>query len=171
MAETEESLRVEVSGVCRNYCLQVWNEAPNQVGVEASFVLRKAESVYYPLAIRASSSSSSKVDTPSEVADPKNNSPNKVPPSSNSPLKVVEQLRVNGKETEVTKGVVLDATKSSAAPQDPTKEKEAPRIEIVLATLPLLAKGDPKGTDQGSSKAAVPQSKALPHGKIVIKKK
>ena len=105
------------------------------------------------------------------MADPKNNSPNKVPPSSNSPPKVVEQLRVNGKETEVTKGVVLDATKSSAAPQDPTKEKEAPRIKIVLATLPLLAKGDPKGTDQGSSKAAVPQSKALPHGKIVIKKK
>ena len=90
MAETEESFRVEVSGVCRNYCLQVWNEALSQAGVEASFVLRKAESVYYPPAIRASSSSSSKVDTPPEVANPKNNSPNKVPPSSNSTPKVAE---------------------------------------------------------------------------------
>ena len=78
---------------------------------------------------------------------------------------------MNGKEAEVTKGVVLDATKSSAAPQDPTKEKEAHRIEIVLATLPLPAKGDPKGIDQESSEVVVPQSKASPQRKIVIKKK
>ena len=44
-------------------------------------------------------------------------------------------------------------------------------MEIVLATLPLPAKGDPKGIDQGSLEAAVPQSKAPPLGKIVIKKK
>lgn len=29
VAETEEVLRVEVSKVCRNYCLQVWNETLN----------------------------------------------------------------------------------------------------------------------------------------------
>lgn len=29
VAETEEFLRVEVSKVCRNYCLQVWNETLN----------------------------------------------------------------------------------------------------------------------------------------------
>ena len=51
VAETEEALWAEVSGVCRNYCLQVWNEALNQAGVEASSVLRTAESVYYPPAI------------------------------------------------------------------------------------------------------------------------
>ncbi|XP_030927316.1 uncharacterized protein LOC115953696 [Quercus lobata] len=63
VAETEKALRVraEVLGVCRNYCLQKWNEAFNQAGVEASSVLRRAESVYYPPAIRASSSTSSKV--------------------------------------------------------------------------------------------------------------
>ena len=27
VAETEEAFRVEVSEVCRFYCLQVWNEA------------------------------------------------------------------------------------------------------------------------------------------------
>ena len=58
----------------------ILDEALNQAGVEASFGLRKAESVYYPLAIRASSSSSSKTDTPPEVADLEKSSPSKVPP-------------------------------------------------------------------------------------------
>ena len=49
VAETEEAFRAEVTGVCRNYCSQVWYEALNQAKVEASSVLRKAESVYYPL--------------------------------------------------------------------------------------------------------------------------
>ena len=29
VTETEEALRAEVLGVCRNYCLQVWNEPLN----------------------------------------------------------------------------------------------------------------------------------------------
>ena len=49
VAETEKALRAEVLGVCRKYCLQVWNEALNQAGVEASSMLRRAENVYYPL--------------------------------------------------------------------------------------------------------------------------
>ena len=77
---------------------------------------------------------------------------------------------MNGKEAEMTKGVGLDATKPTAAPQDPTKDKEASRMQIVLATLPLPAKGDPKSTNQGSSEATVSQSKAPPKEKIVIKK-
>ena len=44
-------------------------------------------------------------------------------------------------------------------------------MEIVLATLPIPAKGDLKGTDQRSSEATTQQSKAPPQGKIVIKKK
>ena len=39
MAEIEEALKAEVSEVCRNYYLRVWNEAFNQVGVEASSTL------------------------------------------------------------------------------------------------------------------------------------
>ena len=68
VAETEEALRAEVSRLCRNYYSQIWNEALNQVGVEASSVLRKAKRVYYLPAIHASFSSSSKADTPPEVA-------------------------------------------------------------------------------------------------------
>jgi len=51
MAETEDALKVEILRVCRTYCAQVWDEVLNQAGVQASSVLRKAESVYYPLAI------------------------------------------------------------------------------------------------------------------------
>ena len=48
VAETEEALRAKVMGVCRTYCLQVWNEALDQAKVEASSSLRKVENVYYP---------------------------------------------------------------------------------------------------------------------------
>ena len=44
-------------------------------------------------------------------------------------------------------------------------------MEIVLASLPISAKGDSKGADQGSSEDATQQTKAPPLGKIVIKKK
>ena len=69
---------------------------------------------------------------------------NKVPPSSSSPPKVAEQPGVTGKEAEVIKGVTPDATKPPTAPQDPIKDKEAPMMDIFLATLPLPVKGDPK---------------------------
>ena len=121
MAETVDALRAEVLEVCRTYCFQVWNEALNQAGVEASSILRKVENIYYPLAIRASFSSNSKVYVPAKVADLEKNSSEKVLPSSGSPSEVAEQPGVN--------------------------EKEAPKMEIVLASLPLPANGDPKGTD------------------------
>ena len=69
VAETEEALRAEVSEVCKFYCLQVWNEAFDQAGVESSSTLKRAENVYYPLAIRASGSSGSKTDSVSKEAD------------------------------------------------------------------------------------------------------
>ena len=44
-------------------------------------------------------------------------------------------------------------------------------MKIVLATLPVPAKGDLKGKDQGFLEAALSQStKAPPKDKIVIKK-
>ena len=78
---------------------------------------------------------------------------------------------VNEEEAEVTKGVLPDATKPPIVPQDPTKDNEASRMEIVLATFPIPTKGDLKGTDQGSSEVATQLSKVLTPGKIVIKKK
>ena len=54
VAETEETLKAEVPMVCRIYCAQTWDEALNQVGVEASSELRMPESVFYPEAIYTS---------------------------------------------------------------------------------------------------------------------
>ena len=85
VVETEEALRAEVLEVCRNYCLQEWNEALNQAGVEASSALGRVESVYYPPAIRASGSASSKIDTSSEVAELGKGNPTKVPCSFDRP--------------------------------------------------------------------------------------
>ena len=45
VAETEEALRAEVLEVCKFYCLQVWNKALDQAGVEVSFTLRRPENV------------------------------------------------------------------------------------------------------------------------------
>ena len=99
VAETEEALRTEVSKVYRYYYLQVWNKALNQVRVKASFSLKRAESVYYPLAICVSSSFDLKADTASKEADISMENPAKVLPSSVSPSKEVEQPEVFGKET------------------------------------------------------------------------
>ena len=78
---------MEVLEVCRSYCLQVWNEALNQAGVEVSSTLKRVESVYYPPTIRASSFVSSKVEPASEVAVIDKVSPSKASLSPNNPSK------------------------------------------------------------------------------------
>ena len=172
VAEIEEALKVEVSKVCRSYCLQVWIKSLNQVGVEASSALRKAKSVYYPPAIRALSSANSKADTAFEEADIGRDSPAKVPLPPDSPSKVAKQPGVVEKESDTTKGMTHDATKPLAAPQNLPKEKEVfSKMEIDLTTLPVPAKGDLKGNGPESSEATLTQStKAIVKDKIVIKK-
>ena len=59
VAETQATLKAQVSGVCRLYCSQVWNEALKQARVEVSSDLWKAEHVYYPPAIKEGAPSSS----------------------------------------------------------------------------------------------------------------
>ena len=108
VAETEDALRAEVLGVCRLYCAPVWDKVLNETRVEASSVLRRVESVYYPPAIHASSSSSTKPKVPPEVADPEKISPSKVPPSSGSPPKIAEQPGANEKMTEEIKVVASE---------------------------------------------------------------
>ena len=87
VAETEEALRAEVLKVCKNHCLQVWNGALNQAGVEASSAIRRAESIYYLPTIHASSSASSKVDLASKVVEIGKDSPSKASLSPDSPSK------------------------------------------------------------------------------------
>ena len=173
VAETEKALRAEVEEVCKSYCLQVWNKTLDQAGVEAFSALKRVDNVYYPPAICASSSASSKTNTTFEVANIGKDSLTKAPLSLDTPSKEAKQPGVVEKETDTTNGVAHDATKPSAAPQDPPKVKEVPfKMEIALAILPVPAKGDLKGKGPKSSEATLTQStKAPTKDKIVIKKK
>ena len=72
----------------------------------------------------------------------------------------------------MTKEVALNATVPQLLPRTPPpQDKKDAIMEIVLASLPISAKGDSKGADQGSLEAAAQQTKVFPPGKIVIKKK
>ena len=58
VVETKDALRAEVPAVCRAYCAQTWEKALNQAGIDASSKLRRPENIFFPLAIRVSSSAS-----------------------------------------------------------------------------------------------------------------
>ena len=83
VAETEETLRVEVPMVCHIYYAQTWDEALNRAGVEASSELRRPENVVYPEAIRPSAPPSNQAEaTPSTVNPNEEVLPPSLPPSS-----------------------------------------------------------------------------------------
>lgn len=94
----------------------MWDEALNRTGVESSSIIRKAENIYYPLAIRVSTSSSSKPVTPFEVAEPEKHNSDEVPPPPSSPSKLVEHPKAGEKETEATKEATPETNVSSAVP-------------------------------------------------------
>lgn len=156
--KTEEALRAEVVGVCKTYCLQVWNEALNQARVEAFSALRRA---VHLLPLSNPCAQPPKLFRPSNChyskkVDEGKGSPTKISPSSSSPSKVEEQAKATEKEKESSKGVVLENTKPLVAPKDPSKGKESSKdLEIILATLPLPAKEDPKGKGPTSTTTEV----------------
>jgi len=121
VAKTEDALRAEVLAICRTYCDLTWDEALNQAGVEASSVLRKAKSVYYPPAIRPQSSADSKADLESSKAREIQSSPPKDTPAADASLEGVQQAKGT---TEVEEGNKEVAHGSNLPPKDP-KDKEA----------------------------------------------
>ena len=136
------------------------------------FLLRKAKSVYYPPAIRASGPANSKIDTALEVAVVGKANPVEALTSFNNPSKVAEQPRSIEKEVNATQGVAPGAIKPPTTSQDLPAKKEVPtRMEIVLTTLPMFGKGDlaSKGLE-ASEAASIQPIKAPPKEKIVIKR-
>ena len=140
VAEIEESLRAKVFRVYRSYCHQVWNEALNHAGVKVSSTLRRAENVYYPLAIQASGTSGFQPKAAHKDPNLSKDIATKALPSSNRPPKEVEQARVAEKEKDITKGVIPEPTKPPAAPKDPSKDKEVSQsLEIVHISDSIIA--------------------------------
>ena len=173
MAETEEAFRAKVPGVCRTYYSQTWYEALNQVGVKASSVLRKAENVYYPPAIRLSAPSFPRVDAEFEVVEVSKDSIANVTTTSVNLFEEAERPKAIEKEKNSIQVVAPEAMNPSSTSQDPPIEKEASKtIEIVLASLPLPVKPDPASKSLEVSEATTAQpTGGLPKEKTVIKKK
>ena len=59
VADTQASLKAQIPAACKLYCSQVWEEALKRVGMDALSHLWKAESIFYPPAIRETASASS----------------------------------------------------------------------------------------------------------------
>ena len=128
--------------------------------------------MYYPPAIRTSGSSGPKADATSKEVDIGKESPAKALSSVQSPSKEAELPEVAEKTAEMTKKVAHIAIQPPANPKDTSKEKKAPHnMEIVLATLPIPTKEDPKGKGPASSTAATTQLGKIPKDKLVIKMK
>ena len=124
VAETKDALRAEVPAVCRTYCTRTWEEALNQAGVEASSMLKRAESVYYPLIIRLTSSSDSKVDPTSSEAAKAQGSPPRAPPTANTSSEGGEQAKDTTKARDANQSTVQGANLAPTVPRDFLKEKE-----------------------------------------------
>ena len=124
MVETEDTLRAEVPAVCRTYCAQTWEEALNQAGVEASSMLRKAESFYYPPAIRLVSSSDSKANPASSETVEAKGSPTITPPAANTSFKGGEQAEDITKAGDANQGAVQGTDLAPTVPEEFLKEKE-----------------------------------------------
>ena len=150
----------EVPAVCKTYCALVWDEALNQARVEASSVLRKAESIYYPPAIRLQNSSDSTADPP------------KAPPAIGAITKGTEQAEDTLKAGEVNREAIQGFELPPLAPRDTSEEKETSQsMELVLVTLTIPPKEDPKEKAEVSTTAASTQLPKDPKDKLVIKMK
>ena len=127
VAETEDTLRVEVPTVCRAYCSQNWEETLNQVKVEASFELRKPENIVFPLALQILNQK--KAAPP--VSQPTKKAQSQHPPSTNQ--------QEQGREQET-----LKESSSDKVTEDLQPEAASQDFEKQLASVTLPAEGSLK---------------------------
>ena len=151
IVETEDTLRAEVPVVCRAYCIQAWEEALNQVGVEASSELRKPESIIFPPALR--------IHGQKEAASPDSQPTKKAQSQHPSPTNQQEQSR----EPEVLKESFSD--KVTEVPQPGVASQD---FEKQLASVTLPAEGSLKEKEKEIPPEAVVQA---PKPKVQIKLK
>ncbi|XP_030958671.1 uncharacterized protein DDB_G0286299-like [Quercus lobata] len=113
VAKTEETLRAEVTMVCRIYCAQTWDETLNRAGVEASSELRRPENVFYPEAICTSALSSSQAEDNSSTINPNE----EVLPPSLPPPGQLELAKENNAPPEVSLDKTTTASEAEVASQ------------------------------------------------------
>jgi len=158
--------------LCRTYCALVWDEALNQAGVKASSVLRKAKSIYYRPTIRLSSSLDSKADPVFSEAGEIQGIPSKTPPVANTFSKGAELAGDTTGVGDANKETVQGTELPPFVPKDLSQEKGTSQsMELVLATLDIPPKKDPKDKAHESTMAADTQLPTDVKEKHVIKMK
>ena len=135
VAEIEDTLRAQVPIVCWTYCAQTWEEALNWAGVEAYSELRRPESIYFPLAIRASDLPSTQGKVASTVTD----LAEEAQPRDPLPPNQYEQ----SKEPEVSKETSSD--KATEIPQDGLASQD---FQQALASITIPAEGASKDKEE-----------------------
>ncbi|XP_023889528.1 uncharacterized protein LOC112001587 [Quercus suber] len=170
VAEIEDSLRAEVLAICRTYYALTWGEALNQAGVEASSVHKRAENIYYPQAIRPSSSSDSKADLTSSEASEVQGDPPQALLAAKDSSEGTRQAEDTSKTGEANKETVQGSNLPPFALKDPSKDKETSQsMELVLATLTIPPKEGPKDKVEVSTTTESTQLPKDPIDKLVIK--
>ena len=144
VAKTQAYLKAQIPGVCRLYCSQVWDEALKRVGVEASFDLWKAESVFYPPAICETSSASSEAMSITQEA--------KIAQSEAAQHIVIPGESTEGGEpheaTEAPGGLNLEVPQEAAKSTVSTQLSGAEEPAIFVQPLQAIPLADvPKGTE------------------------
>ena len=143
--------------MCRAYCDLVWDEALNQAGVKPSSILRKPESIYYPPAICPVSSSNPKADPISLEASEIQGSQTEASSTANVNTFLPRTRRAEDtlQIEDANKDAVQGSNLPPAIPGDSSKEKENSKtMELVLATLSMPPKEDPKEKAKESSTTA-----------------
>ena len=135
-------------------------------------MLREAGSVYYPPAIRLASSADSKADPLFLEAGETSSDPPKTTPTAKTSLEEVGQAEDVSKLEEANKEGAQGSNLPPPTPKDPSKEQEALQsMELVLATLIIPPKEDPKDKAKVSTTAASTQPPKYSKDKLVIKMK
>ncbi|XP_030945663.1 plectin-like [Quercus lobata] len=144
VADTQASLKAQIPGVCRLYCSQVWEEALKRVKVEASSDLWKAESVFYPPAIRETTSTSSEAMSAPQEAE--------AAESEAAQIIVTPGESTEGGEphaaTEAPGGLNPEMPKEAAEPTVSTQISSAEELAIFVQPLQAIPLTDvPQSTE------------------------
>ncbi|XP_050257417.1 uncharacterized protein LOC126702656 [Quercus robur] len=167
VAETQASLKAQIPGVCRLYCSQVWEEALKRAGVGASSDLWKAESIFYPPAIREAASASSEAVSDQHEAE--------VTQSEAAQISIPSGESLEGEEPhnaiEAPGGINPEMPKEVAEPvvgaQTPVADEPAilaqPLQAIPLTEVPKSIETDPaQPSPEGTFLQGVEASPVLP---------
>ena len=167
VAETQASLKAQIPVVCRLYCSQVWEEALKRAGVDASSNLWKAESIFYPTAIREAAFTSSEAVSDQHEGGVTQSEAVQVGAPPGEPLNGGELQEVIEAPERMDPEVPKEDAESMVSAQIPDAEEPAilaqPLQAIPLAVVPKSTNTDPtQSSPEGTVLQGVEAGPVLP---------